>query len=68
MRVGDHLQVWRPGKEIRDPATDKVLLRNDTLLGEAIVTKVNDISSIALYKGTELVRVRDVVKSAPGQR
>jgi curli biogenesis system outer membrane secretion channel CsgG len=68
VRVGDHLQVWRPGKEIRDPATDKVLLRNDTLLGEAIVTKVNDISSIALYKGTELVRVRDVVKSAPGQR
>lgn len=68
VKLGDHLQVWRPGKEIRDPATDKVLLRNDTLLGEAVVTKVNDISSIALYKGTEPVKVRDVVKSIPVQR
>ena len=68
MKLGDHLQVWRPGKEIRDPATDKVLLRNDTLLGEAVVTKVNDISSIAIYSGTEPVKVRDVVKSLPVQR
>ena len=68
VKLGDHLQVWRPGKEIRDPATDKVLLRNDTLLGEAVVTKVNDISSIAIYSGTEPVKVRDVVKSLPVQR
>jgi curli production assembly/transport component CsgG len=68
VKLGDRLQVWRPGKEIRDPATDKVLLRNDTLLGEAVVTKVNDISSIALYKGSDPVKVRDVVKSMPAQR
>ena len=68
VRLGDRLQVWRPGKEIRDPATDKVLLRNDTLLGEAVVTKVNDSSSIALYKGSDPVKVRDVVKSMPTQR
>jgi hypothetical protein len=68
VKLGDHLQVWRPGKEIRDPATDKVLLRNDALLGEAVVTKVNDNSAIAQYKGTEAVKVRDVVKSIPGQR
>ena len=68
VKLGDHLQVWRPGKEIRDPATGKVLMRNDTLLGEAVVTKVNDISSTAQYKGTEPVKVRDVVKSIPIQR
>jgi len=68
VRLGDRLQVWRPGKEIRDPATDRVLLRNDTLLGEAVVTKVNDISSIALYKGSDPVKVRDIVKSMPAQR
>ena len=68
VKLGDRLQVWRPGKEIRDPATDKLLMRNDTLLGEAVVTKVNDISSIAQYKGTEPVKVRDVVKSLPIQR
>jgi hypothetical protein len=68
VKLGDRLQVWRPGKEIRDPATDKVLMRDDTLLGEAIVTKVNDISSIAQYKGAEPVKVRDLVKSIPIQR
>jgi len=63
VKLGDRLQVWRAGKEIRDPATDKVLMRNDTLLGDAVVTKVNDISSVAQYKGTEPVKIRDLVKS-----
>jgi curli biogenesis system outer membrane secretion channel CsgG len=65
LRLGDRLQVWRAGREIRDPANDKILMRNDTLLGEAVVTTVNDISSIAQYKGAEPVKVRDLVKSFP---
>jgi curli biogenesis system outer membrane secretion channel CsgG len=68
VKLGDHLQVWRAGKEIRDPVTGKVLLRDDTLLGEAVVTAVNDISSIAQYKGTEPVKIRDLVKSRPKQQ
>ncbi|MGA9800492.1 MAG: CsgG/HfaB family protein [Terriglobales bacterium] len=65
VKLGDHLQVWRAGREIRDPVTDKVLMRDDTLLGEAVVITVTDISSIAQYKGTEPVKVRDLVKSIP---
>jgi curli biogenesis system outer membrane secretion channel CsgG len=68
LKVGDRLQVWRVGKEIKDPATGKVLMRDDTLLGEAVVTTVNDMSSLAEYRGTEPVQVRDVVKSFPKQR
>ncbi len=68
VKLGDHLQVWRAGKEIRDPASGKVLMREDTLLGEAVVTTVTDISSIAQYKGTEPVKIRDLVKSIPQQR
>ena len=68
VKLGDHLQVWRPGKEIRDPVTGKVLLRDDTLLGEAVVTAVHDISSIAQYKGAEPVMVRDLVKSPAKQQ
>jgi curli biogenesis system outer membrane secretion channel CsgG len=68
VKVGDHLQVWRAGKEIKDPDTGKVLLHEDTLLGEAIVTTVNEISSIAQYNGKEPVKVRDLVKSPPKQR
>jgi curli biogenesis system outer membrane secretion channel CsgG len=67
LKVGDHLQVWRAGKEIKDPVTGKLLLRNDTLLGEAVVTTVNDISSIAQYTGKELVKVLDKVESIPKQ-
>jgi curli biogenesis system outer membrane secretion channel CsgG len=65
VKLGDRLQIWRAGKEIRDPASDKVLMRDDTLLGEAVVSKVNDISSIAQYKGTTPVKIRDLVKSIP---
>jgi curli biogenesis system outer membrane secretion channel CsgG len=68
VRLGDRLEVWRAGKEIRDPASGKVLMRQDTLLGEAVVTTVNDISSIAQYKGTEPVKVRDLAKSIPKQQ
>lgn len=67
VKVGDRLQVWRAGKEIRDPASGKVLMRDDKLLGEALVITVNDISSIAQYKGTEPVAIRDLVKSIPKQ-
>jgi hypothetical protein len=42
-------------------------MRDDTLLGEAVVTSVNDISSIARYTGTEPVKIRDLVKSVPKQ-
>ncbi len=67
VKQGDHLQIWRAGKEVRDPATQKVLLRDDTLLGDAVVTTVHDISSIATYHGSEPVKVGDVVKSPPKQ-
>ena len=67
VKLGDRLQVWRAGKEIRDPATDKVLMHQDMLLGEAVVITVNDISSIAQYKGTEPVKIRDLARSIPKQ-
>lgn len=65
VKEGDRLQVWRVGKEVRDPVSGKVLLRDDMLLGEAVVTKVNDISSIAMYKGPEPAKVGDAAKSFP---
>lgn len=68
VKMGDRLQVWRAGKEIRDPATGRVLMRDDMLLGEAVVTTVNDISSIAQYKGSGPVKIRDLVKSFPKQQ
>ncbi len=65
LKEGDRLQVWRVGREVGDPVSGKVLLRDDTLLGEAVITKVNDTSSFAAHKGTEPVKVGDAVKSFP---
>lgn len=68
VKQGDHLQIWRAGKEVRDPATGRVLLRDDLLLGDAVVTTVNDNSSIATYKGTEPVKTGDLAKGIPKQQ
>lgn len=67
VKQGERLQVWRAGKEIRDPATGRVLTREDILLGEAVVSTVNDGFSIASYKGTQAVKVGDIVKSPAKQ-
>ena len=67
VKVGERLQVWRTGKEIRDPVTGKVLLRDDTLLGEAVVITVNEISSIATYTGAQPAKTGDTVKTPQKQ-
>ncbi len=67
LKIGDHLQVLRAGKEIRDPSSGKLLLRDDKLLGEAVVTTVDDTFAIAHYNGTEPVKVRDLVRSVKKQ-
>ena len=67
LKVGDHLQVFRAGKEIRDPINGKLLMRDDILLGEAVVTSVSDASAVAQYHGAEPAQVRDLVKSMSGQ-
>jgi curli biogenesis system outer membrane secretion channel CsgG len=67
VKAGERLQVWRPGKPVRDPATGKILRYDDTLLGEAVVTGVEDISSEATYTGGEAPKSGDKVKSIPKQ-
>lgn len=63
--AGEKLEVWRAGKEIRDPGTGKVLMRDDILLGEASVTAVQENASIATFQaaGTERPKPGDLVKS-----
>jgi len=65
VKAGDRLQIWRSGKEIRDPKTGKVLLRDDALLGEAIVTEVGEEFARAAYQGAEPVKVGDLVRDLP---
>jgi curli biogenesis system outer membrane secretion channel CsgG len=62
LQVGDRLKVNRTGKEIKDPATGKVLRRVDTQLGEVTLTQVDDTSSEGTYAGAPGVKVGDRVK------
>jgi len=67
LKVGDHLQVLRAGKEIRDPATGKLLMRDDTVLGDAVVISITDVAAVAQYNGAEPAKVRDLVRSLPAK-
>ena len=63
MKSGDRLEVWRPGKPVRDPDTGKILRYDDQLVGSAIVSSVDEVSAVAAYTGKEPAAVGDRVKT-----
>jgi curli biogenesis system outer membrane secretion channel CsgG len=65
VKVGDRLQVTRKVREIKDPATGKVLRSVEDQLGVVTITEADEQSSVGAYTGTSPAKVGDVVKSAP---
>jgi curli biogenesis system outer membrane secretion channel CsgG len=65
VKVGDHLGVFRQGRQIKDPATGKVLKTIETKLGDVTITEVEDASSTGTYTGTgEPPKVGDAVRNS----
>jgi curli biogenesis system outer membrane secretion channel CsgG len=62
LKAGDVLKVARTGREIKDPATGKVLRRVETDMGQVTLSSVDDESSEGTYSGTPGVKVGDHVK------
>jgi curli biogenesis system outer membrane secretion channel CsgG len=62
VHVGDKLQVTRVGREIKDPATGKVLRRTESPMGAITISEVDDSSAVGTYEGTAGVKVGDRVK------
>lgn len=62
LKVGDVLKITRTGREIKDPATGKVLRRIDSNLGQVSLTEVEAGSSVGTYTGAPGVKVGDHVK------
>ena len=62
LKVGDKLIVFRTGKEIKDPASGRVLRRSDAQIGEVTITETDDASSVGTYSGASEVKVGDHVK------
>jgi curli biogenesis system outer membrane secretion channel CsgG len=63
VKVGDKLTVARVGREIRDPATGKVIRRVEERLGEVTISEVDEASSVGNYSGTGAVKVGDSVRN-----
>ncbi len=65
VRVGQILQVIQGGREIRDPATGRVLRRIGTSIGTVTITEADEQSSVGNYNGPAKPKVGDQVKSQP---
>ncbi|RPI19799.1 MAG: curli production assembly protein CsgG [Acidobacteriales bacterium] len=65
LKVGDRLAVARKIREIKDPATGKVLRTVEDTVGEVTITEVDEQSSVGKYTGGSPAKVGDSVKTAP---
>ena len=63
VKVGDLLGVFRQGRQIKDPATGKVLKTIVTKLGDVTITEVEDTSSTGTYTG-QAAQVGDAVRNS----
>jgi curli biogenesis system outer membrane secretion channel CsgG len=63
LRAGQEMTVERVTKEIKDPATGKVLRKLSTQIGTIQVTNVDDISAIAKSLSGTGFKIGDVVKT-----
>jgi len=61
LKVGDKLSVVRAGREIRDPASGKVIRRIEQSLGEVVITEVDEQSAVGNYSGATPAKVGDRV-------
>ncbi|HZR29031.1 MAG TPA: CsgG/HfaB family protein [Terriglobales bacterium] len=63
LKVGDQLNVERISKEIKDPATGKVIRRLSSTIGVVRVTDVDDISAVCVSVSGAGFKVGDAVKT-----
>jgi curli biogenesis system outer membrane secretion channel CsgG len=62
LKAGQVLQVVRTGREIKDPATGKVLRRTETPVGSVTITSAEAGSSEGTFTGAQAAQVGDHVK------
>lgn len=64
VRVGSEYDLVRPGREIRDPATGRVLRRTTTPVGKIKITSADEASAVGTLTGGP-AQVGDCVASCP---
>jgi curli biogenesis system outer membrane secretion channel CsgG len=61
VKAGDKLKIKRVTREVKDPATGKVLRRIEETLGEITITEVDAASAVGAYAGATPPKVGDTV-------
>jgi hypothetical protein len=61
LKVGDKLQIKRVTREVKDPATGKVIRRIEETLGTMTITEVDATSAVGTYAGSTEPKVGDTV-------
>lgn len=63
LKVGDRLEVRRKIRDVKDPATGKVLRSIDNKVGEVVITDVDEASAVGNFRGATPAKTGDIVKS-----
>lgn len=63
VRVGDQLSVRRMSREIKDPATGKVIRRVEETVGQVKVTEVDEQSAVGTFSGAGAPKTGDTVRN-----
>lgn len=64
LKIGDHLDVKRKQREVRDPATGKVIRRVEDKIGDLVITEVDEQSAVGRFNGSGAPKVGDAVRSS----
>ncbi len=63
LKAGDQLSIERVSKEIKDPATGKVIRRMSSKIGVIQVTEVDEVSAVAKIISGSSLKVGDLAKT-----
>ena len=63
VKVGDTVDISRPLRTVKDPATGKVIKTITSKVGTAIITEVDAESATANYSGSSAAKVGDSAKN-----
>jgi curli biogenesis system outer membrane secretion channel CsgG len=64
VKVGDTLAVKRKARDLRDPATGKVLRSIEDAVGTLTITQVDEVSATGKFNGAGAPKVGDTVSSS----
>jgi hypothetical protein len=64
IKVGDRLEIRRKIRDIKDPATGKILRSIEDKVGEVVITEADEASSAGTFTGSTPAKVGDAVKSS----